>query len=178
MKIVLVRHGETDANRENLVQGQKTNLLLNEKGVRQAQALKTKLNDINIDICFTSPLVRCWSTAIIIAGDRVEIIEDSRLLDRNMGNLEGKDCSLYDGNRYWEYDENCTLDGIEGIQSIFDRCNNFLEYLKENYNDKTVLIVSHAATLRAVHHLISKTELKGNLLTIGIDNCCMLEYEI
>ena len=43
MKIYLVRHGETDANKDKIMQGQSQNLQLNQNGVMQATNLKNKL---------------------------------------------------------------------------------------------------------------------------------------
>ena len=83
MKIYLVRHGETDANKNGIMQGQSQNLQLNEAGIRQATNLKNKLVSVPFTACFTSPLIRAWSTAMIIVGDRVEIKEDDRLIERN-----------------------------------------------------------------------------------------------
>lgn len=76
MRIYLVRHGETDANKDKIMQGQSQNLQLNQNGVMQATNLKNKLKDIKFDVCFTSPLIRAWSTAMVIVGDRVEIKEE------------------------------------------------------------------------------------------------------
>ena len=47
MKIYLVRHAETDANTNGILQGQRENLQLNEYGVREATRLKQKLKDIH-----------------------------------------------------------------------------------------------------------------------------------
>ena len=57
MKIYLVRHAETDANTNGILQGQRENLQLNEYGVREATRLKQKLKDISFDACYTSPPV-------------------------------------------------------------------------------------------------------------------------
>ena len=178
MKIYLVRHGETDANKNKIMQGQSQNLQLNENGIRQATALKNKLKDVNFDICFTSPLIRAWSTAMIIVGDRVKIKEDKRLIERYLGNIEGKDRSKYDVSKYWDYFLNSNDEEVEPIQDIFKRCNRFMDDLKENYNDNsTVLIVSHGAVTRCLHHILKKSNLNENLLDFKIENCYCREYE-
>ena len=48
MKIYLVRHGETDANKNGIMQGQNQNLQLNETGIRQATNLKNKLVTVTL----------------------------------------------------------------------------------------------------------------------------------
>lgn len=178
MKIYLVRHGETDANKNHIMQGQSQNLQLNENGVRQATELKNKLKDIKFDACFTSPLVRAWSTAMILVGDRVEIKEDKRLIERYLGNLEGKDRKTYDVKKYWNYNLNSNDEEVEPIQDIFERCNSFIDDLKKNCSDSdTVLIVSHGAVTRCLHHIIKNSNLGSNLLNFKIDNCYCMEYD-
>lgn len=177
MKIYLVRHGETDANKDNILQGQTQNLQLNASGVRQATNLKNKLKDIKFTKCYTSPLIRTWSTAMILVGDRVEIKEDKRLIERYFGNLEGKPVKLYDSRKYWDYNLNSNDENIEPIQDIFKRSNDFLNYLKNNYNDDdTILVVAHGATVRCLHHLLKNTDLNKNLLDFKIENCYYSDY--
>ena len=95
MKITIVRHGETDYNKNNILQG-RSNISLNDAGRRQCKRLKYKLKDEKFDICFSSPLVRAVETAMILVGDRVEIKIDDRLIERNLGNYEGKEVTGYD----------------------------------------------------------------------------------
>jgi len=179
MKIYLVRHGETDANKNKIMQGQSQNLQLNETGVRQASILKMKLNDIKFNICFTSPLVRAWSTAMILVGDRVEIKEDKRLVERHLGTLEGKERSEYNVSKYWDYKLNSNDEEVEPIKDIFKRCNSFINDLKNNYNDDDIiLVVSHGAVTRCLHHILKNSDLNKNLLDINIKNCYCNEYEL
>lgn len=179
MKIYLVRHGETDANKNNILQGQSQNLQLNETGVMQATNLKNKLKDTKFNICFTSPLIRAWSTAMILVGDRIEIKEDKRLVERYLGKLEEKDRSNYDASKYWDYKLNSNDEDVEQIQDIFKRCNNFINELKNNYSDNdTILVVSHGAVTRCLHHILSNTDLNKNLLGFKIENCYCEKYEL
>ena len=74
MKITLVRHGQTESNYNEICQGS-TNILLNDTGRRQCQKLRDKIKDKKYDVCYMSPLVRAVETAMILIGDRVEIVE-------------------------------------------------------------------------------------------------------
>lgn len=178
MKIALVRHAETEWNYENKLQGQQ-NMELNDTGIRQAKKLKQKISDLNYDYCYISPLIRTVQTAIILIGDRVETIPDKRLVERNLGELEGKSRDLYDAKKYWDYNLNSNDLGVEPVQDIFKRCEDFLEYIKNKYDDDTsILIVSHGAPVRALHHILSKTDRNSNLLEIGIPNCFYKEYKM
>lgn len=177
MKITLVRHGQTESNYQNICQGS-TNGLLNETGKRQARRLREKVKDIKYDICYTSPLARCVETAMVMIGDRVAMNLDSRLKDRDMGEFEGKDRSLYDSYLYWDYKLNCDDKKVEPVQAIFKRCREFLDCIYDDDASKNVLIVAHAASIRAIRHIIMNTDLDNeDLLKDGIDNCYYEEIE-
>ena len=178
MQITLVRHGQTDYNNAKILQGV-SNIPLNDTGRKQATTLKQRLKDTNFDICFSSPLIRAMETAMILVGDRVEIIRDNRLIERNLGQLEGKDVSLYNSKKYWDYNFNSNDLDVESIQTIFKRCEEFLSYISEKYKDKSVLVVSHGAVTRALYHIISNTSKNSNMLKLKVDNCFCetLEYK-
>ena len=61
---------------------------------------------------------------------------------------------------------------------MFARATNFLNEIKEKYYDKTILIVSHGATIRALHFVIKGYNENTNFLEIKIPNCCIFEYTI
>ena len=84
MKITLVRHGQTEANLSGILQGRANNLL-NDTGRRQAKYLAMSIKEKHYDYCYMSPLVRCVETALILIGDRVEMIPDKRLIERDLG---------------------------------------------------------------------------------------------
>ena len=177
MKITLVRHGQTDANFSNILQGRANNLL-NDTGRRQAKYLAMSIKEKHYDYCYMSPLVRCVETALILIGDRVEMIPEKRLIERGLGELEGRPGEEYNSYSFWDYDKNRSDYGVEPIQDVFKRCNEFLEYIKEKHAGKDILIVTHSAPYRALKHLLLGHELKGNLLGDEISNCKMEEFEI
>ena len=178
MKIILVRHAQTEDNFNGIMQG-RVNNLLNDTGRRDCQRLREKLKDIKFDCCYTSPLVRCVETAFILIGDRCEMIRDDRLIERDLGKLEGKKRDTYDVNKYWDYDLNSNDLGVEPVRSVIERCRDFLEYIKNKYSSDTcILIVGHSATCKALKLLLENKELKGNLFERNINNSEYLEFEI
>ena len=177
MKVTLVRHAETEENFLGHIQG-RSNPLLNDTGRRQVLRLKNKLSDLKYDLCFTSPLIRSFETALVLVGDRVEIQRDDRIIEREMGELEGRPKEEYNAFQFWNYDKNRSDYGIEPIRDLFQRCENFLDELKEKYPDKSILIVTHSGPYRALRHLLKGDELKGNLLDGKIENCSCEEFEI
>ncbi|WP_418390600.1 histidine phosphatase family protein, partial [[Clostridium] scindens] len=69
MRIYLVRHGETDWNIVRKLQG-RTDIPLNEKGIKAAQKTGEALRNVPFTRAFSSPLKRAMDTAKLILGDR------------------------------------------------------------------------------------------------------------
>ena len=179
MILYITRHGQTDNNINGIIQGT-IDTELNETGIKQARILQEKLQNINLDLVITSPLKRAIQTAEIIIKDRdIPLIIDNRIIERNAGNYEGKSEIGYDHNKLWDYKLNTDLgENIEKVQDIFKRVNIFLEEIKENYKNKTILIVTHEATLRALNYSIKGFNENDNLKELQIDNCTLFKYEI
>ena len=177
MKITLIRHGETEENFLSKIQGRSNNLL-NDTGRRQVLRLKNKLSSLNYDLCFSSPLIRCLETAIVIVGDRTKIVNDNRLIEREMGELEGRPVEEYNAFQFWNYEKNRSDYGIEHVQDLISRCGEFLNEIKEKYPDKNIMIITHSGPYRALRHLLRKDQIKGNLLDGPIENCSCEEFEV
>ncbi len=175
MRLYIVRHGQTDWNKLSKMQG-KIDVPINEIGKNQAQNLKDKLSSINFDICFCSPLKRTLETASIIVNNKCKIVTDARLTERGLGDLEGKDYSLYDRLNFWNYDKNSGDYGVEKIKDLFARINNFLDYLKENYKDKTILVVSHHASIRALNFIIKGYGNNTDFLSFDVKQGAVFTY--
>jgi broad specificity phosphatase PhoE len=89
MHLILVRHGETDYNRDGLALGQ-ADAPLNETGLRQAAALEFALASEKIAVIYASPLRRTMATAEAIAGPHgLSVTADGRLIEMDIGELEG-----------------------------------------------------------------------------------------
>ena len=146
MKLYLMRHGETDWNREGRLQGQK-DIPLNENGIAQMQRLGERLRDLSfcVDKIISSPLVRAAESAEIVAdciGFHKPIVYDRDFLERSFGKAEGVPWSsgidLSDEAYCAESAEALCLRAGQGIQ----------KYLTEG--EEAVLVVAHGAILKAV----------------------------
>lgn len=93
MRIYVIRHGETNANKEGVLQGS-SNWPLNDYGVKLAEITGANMKDIKFDACFSSPLDRAKQTAEIVlkesGNENIEIQFDDRIKEINMGDCEGK----------------------------------------------------------------------------------------
>ncbi len=79
MKLYIIRHGETDWNKEKRLQGQ-SDTQLNEYGIELARITGEALKYVHFDYIFSSPLKRAYKTAELIRMDRpVKIVTDDRL---------------------------------------------------------------------------------------------------
>ena len=178
MKITLIRHGETEENYEGKLQGRK-NILLNDTGRRQCKRLHDRIVNKKYDYCYMSPLVRSVETAMILIGDRVEMIPDKRLIEREIGDYEGKLVDTYDINSYWDVDLNKSDDGVESINDLILRCQDFYNYIVDKYDDdSSIMIVTHNSPYRILRHILLKHDLSGNLFDNNISNCQIEEFDI
>ena len=179
MNLYLVRHGQTDLNKQHIIQGI-TNAKLNENGINQAENLKQEIDKLDIDLVISSPLLRTKETTNIIINNRnIDIIYDDRIIERYAGDLEGKPDELYDHIKVWNYKLNTDLGAnIERVQDLLERAKLFLNDIKIKYPNKNILIVSHEAIIRAIHYNIVGYNENTNFKDIKIDNCCLLKYKI
>ena len=176
MKLYVIRHGRTPWNEKGLMQG-RVNIKLSETGKKEAKDIREKLKDIKFDICISSPLKRTLETANIVTSGKCKIITDKLLIERNLGEFEGKKYDDYQKLNYWDYKLNNDLYGVEPVRHILKRTLIFLNKLKEK-DYKTVLIVSHAATIRAINYNITGYDSNTNFLVFNPTHGEIYEYEI
>lgn len=179
MNLYLVRHGQTNLNKEHIVQGI-INTKLNDTGINQAKEIKKEIDKLSIDLVISSPLDRTRETTSIILGNRnIDIIYDDRIIERYAGNFEGKSDKYYDHIKAWNYKINSDLDAnIENVRDLLKRAKLFLEDIKNRYPNKNILVVSHEAIIRALHYNIVGYDENTNFKELTIDNCCLIKYKI
>ena len=180
MKICFVRHGETNYNRDNRLQGQVNDSNLTERGIKQAEEITKKLENYQYDIIITSPLVRTMETAKIINANKCkEIIVDERLKERGYGDFEGKKSEdrVYDIEELWNYDMNYNLHQVEPIKTFFDRVHNFLNELISEKKYEKVLIVSHGGVGIAMQVYFNGIPADKKLLELSITNGEKVEFQ-
>lgn len=166
IRLVLIRHGETDSNKEHRYLG-RTDEDLSPCGAEKIKkAVQNKLYP-EIDILFTSPMKRCLQTAELIYPDMTaHIIPEFAEMD--FGEFEGKNYQdLKDDARYQAWiDSNGTLPfpGGESQKTYIGRCKlGFETMINDLYKQKSVSLQS--TTLQKDNY---KDSLAVNQYTIGI----------
>jgi broad specificity phosphatase PhoE len=178
MKIIAIRHGQTDRNAAGRIQG-RTGIPLNEKGREQARKTAEFLRNHNIDIVVSSTLKRAVETAEIIAEQLkiIEIIADERLCERNFGDYDGVPIKDVDIVSLRNYTANVSISNGETIREVYIRVSEYLDVLLEKYKGKNILLVLHGHVIRAVLWYFNGLPKTDEDSTFEIDNCAIYEFE-
>jgi len=166
-RLLLVRHGHTKLNSGQRFWG-KTDVALSDKGIQEAEKLRDRLATEKINATYASNLSRARLTAEIIASrHNVKINSHAELNEISFGWLEGLTFEEI-GKLHPELAEVLSkwsvkpkFPGGESLDDLNDRVQKFLEQLRKHKPKETILIVSHAGTLRLII---------CNLLAIGLEH--------
>ncbi len=155
MKLILIRHGETEWVRQGRYQGS-TDVPLNKIGILQAHALGKALKGEKPKIIYCSELLRAYQTANEIAKTcRRDITVDKRLNELCFGDWEGRHHARIHqkfpkASKAW-YAANWKSrpPGGESLKSLDLRISSFLTDLSEHYSkNSTHVLVSHGGPIR------------------------------
>lgn len=153
IKITYFVHGTT-ADNENKISSGWSDVELSEKGVEQAITLKSLIADKKFDAVFCSDLKRAVHSANLIFSGITEIIQDERLRECNYGEYNAKPSEIVELMQ--EKNIVNKFPGGESCEDVKNRVNDFLEYLKKNYDNKSVAIVAHKAPQLALDVLLKE----------------------
>jgi broad specificity phosphatase PhoE len=153
-RLVLIRHGESEGNRDRTFTWT-PDVPLTDAGRAQVRAAAER-----IAACYrpvrivTSPFLRAWQTAAILAerlGLPVGVEDDLR--ERSYGALAGRpyaavrECADYDPAIYWEW---CPPGGGETLVEVAARAGGALDRVAAAAAEEDVLVVSHGAVMTAL----------------------------
>lgn len=155
-RFTFVRHGESEANKLNIIQGH-SDSPLSEAGTEHAHAAGRWLKDTKINLLFTSPLSRSHETAKVIAEETgasaPQVLEE--LIELNTGIYSGK--NLHESSKEdpaaftsflihsWEM-----VDGAESRESILSRALVVWDRLiaEANGGKQHIVCVTHGGMLQ------------------------------
>jgi probable phosphoglycerate mutase len=155
MRLIIIRHGESEWNRIGRYQGQ-LDAPLSELGLHQAEALAERLKNEPIDAIFTSPLQRAAKTAEAIARyhPRLQVETSPALLEIHHGDWQGMlahDVLARFGPGLQEWRVSPTRSQMpngESFSNILKRVLDFKEHLCQEFSNKNVLISTHDVVVK------------------------------
>lgn len=165
-KLYITRHGQTEWNLEGRLQGRMDSKLTS-LGESQAQWLGEKIKDERIDVIISSSSGRTITTAENIRGKReIRIIPNDNLREINLGQWEGmlhtdvEKLWPEEYKNFWKFPHLYKPIGGESFSQVIDRVGNEMEKIITEYENKNILIVTHAVTLKSIIAYIEKKDLK------------------
>jgi len=181
--IYLVRHGRTDWNDKELIQGH-TDTKLNLEGKDSAKKLAKSFKNIKFDKIYSSDLSRAKQTAEIIALEHKLAVETTTALrERFFGNIEGESHVLFkemneildsldDKARYsYKFNSNMLM---ESDEEVMNRFINFLREIAISHLGKTILIATHGGPMRI---LLAKLGIANYQKIVWIENLGYIKLE-
>ena len=169
--IYLTRHGQTLWNIEKRLQGRGNSPLTGE-GIERAKELRDRIKDIHIDVIYSSPIERALTTANIIKGDKsIEVITDDGLMEMCFGDYEGKITDeVMKENPNWDIslimkgNTELTAPNGENLAEVRDRVARTMNKIIEANRGKTILIVAHGITLKAIMYYFKDEEVNSEVM--------------
>lgn len=182
MILYFVRHGQTDYNLNNLIQGQQ-DIPLNETGIRQAEQTRELLRakGIGYDMIYCSPLSRAIVTGEIVSGQSRDTFHfDKRLAEIKTGDIDHASI-LTDDPYIVDFvkhpDRFVPHPGAESYQDMIDRVGSFLDEMKETQPAEKILVTCHRGPIQSVIMNIDKSIPLKDFRRISIPNASCLEVE-
>lgn len=150
MNLYLIRHGQTDQNKQYVVQGW-TNNPLNENGIEQAHEVGKYLKGKNktFDFAFTSPLVRASLTGEIILSyidNAPELEVDYHFLERDFGVFENLPVPP---TIRMITEEGFSHKGYEDDKLLLKRIENGLINLYKKHPNDNIVIFCHSHVIKS-----------------------------
>ncbi len=154
--IYLIRHGETEWNREEIFRG-RADISLNTIGFREAELIGEYLKGMDIHVVYSSPLSRARETARRIAqvfNLKVQPLEG--MIDMNFGRWEGrplKEVQVHEEELYQQWKERphqVRFPGGESLDEVRIRAMDTLEGVVQAHHGKNIVLVSHRVINRVI----------------------------
>ena len=176
MKLFVARHGQTTWNAQNKVCGI-TDVELTEKGIEQAKELANITQKHNIDTIISSPLKRAIKTSQIVADkNNITLQIEELLIEQNYGIYEGvdrKNDNFLANKRNFAY----RYPNGESMMQVAYRIYALIDKIKEQYQGKNVLIISHGGICRIIRTYFMDMS-NDEFFSYTLENGKLEEYEL
>lgn len=177
MELYVVRHGQTIVNFKGLINAR--NMIgLNKKGKEEAKIAAKQMRNIKIDLIFCSPLKRTKQTCNIINENKIKVFYDKRILERNSRSMQFEKIEKLDFEEWYDINKHRVYKNSEGFKSILDRVKNFLEEVKREYPNESILIVTHGDICKAIYAYLNNINDAKEISLFKQENCEIKKYNI
>ncbi|MBU1159512.1 MAG: histidine phosphatase family protein [Candidatus Thermoplasmatota archaeon] len=183
LELILIRHGETEWNKDRVFRGQ-MDMRLNATGIVQADVVADLLKDKVFDAIYTSPLKRAVVTARRIAKPHgIEIRETPGLSDMHFGLWQGlTEVQVKErfSSAYRKWNTNpawMKVPGGETTRKAWKRINSQLREILFMHGTGTVVIVSHRVPLKMMTAYLLKMK-RGEITKIKHDPCAISIFDV
>jgi len=158
MKVILVRHAETEWNARGIIQGH-CDSTLTDRGIGETSALRAALaaSDYQVERVYASPLGRAWQMGQSLAECfRCSLTAEPALKEQAFGQFEGMTRERLlrnhpnDANVLFELDAEYCPPGGESLAHASQRVMHFLHRLEATSHHQTICIVSHGHVSQGV----------------------------
>ena len=151
IQITYFVHGTTTDNEKDLSSGW-NDVELSQLGINQSKELKRLTENKKFDVIFCSDFKRAKDSAELAFVGLAPIVTDERLREGNYGIYNGKESSVVEPIQEKMISER--FPEGESYEDVKARMSDFLKYLKENYEGKSIAIVAHKAPQLALDVLL------------------------
>jgi broad specificity phosphatase PhoE len=182
-KIYIIRHGETDFNRMNIVQGNGVDTDLNETGLNQGYLFYNKYKTIPFDKIYISALTRTQQTIQHFINDGIPYEKLHELNEISWGDFEGK-VQDFKEREFYQYAVNAWNSGNYDVavangetpNQLQERQKKALEIIMKNTHEKTVLVCMHGRALKSFICLLLNVPLL-NMDNYQHQNTCLYQLD-
>ncbi len=165
--LYIIRHGETDLNKNGIVQGRGIDSDLNERGISQGNAFFEKYKDIKFDKIYTSKLKRTHQTVAKFLEKGIKWEQLSGLDELAWGEYEGLPSSpklredfkkLIEAWNLGHFD--VKVAGGESPNEVYKRQAEAMQHILKQENEDSILICMHGRAIRLLLCLLLKKSLE------------------
>jgi broad specificity phosphatase PhoE len=154
-KVYLVRHGQTDFNLKNIVQGSGVDTDLNDLGRRQANAFFEAYQHVPFDKVYTSALKRSQQSVQQFLDRGIPHNALVGLNEISWGTKEGHRVTAEEDEYYYymlkqwqEGNTSVRIEGGESPEDVVNRMKPAMNYIMKQEHEKTILICMHGRAIR------------------------------
>ena len=163
-RLYFIRHTESEANRKNILASQ-IDFSLSDSGKQQAETIAEAFSGaFSVDAVISSPLLRAYQTATFFTqkGRHRVFEKNAALIEQHLGvfsgmsyeDLEKRSDFCHDRSQRWNWIPD---GGGESYRMVAERVLSFFREIERRYATQSLLIVTHAVTMRLIRAVLENT---------------------